>query len=161
MNKHWFTLYGDTFLWLKDNMGLVYNSGNKKRFLFPVSDKIEEICHQLLATENLYTVGLTDETINDDEINQWIHSLIDIQAGYLSLNVEFGQRPISLKPILKVQDNRKYYEEQQELGFRGKILQNLHELTFYMNGSEQGNDEYFKQAIYPVRSNVPHLQTMK
>ncbi|SEG23080.1 hypothetical protein [Parabacteroides chinchillae] len=161
MNKHWFTLYGDTFLWLKDNTGLVYNAGNKKRFLFPVSDKIKEICHQLLETENLYTVGLTDEAINDDEINQWIHSLIDMQAGYLSLNVEFNKRPVSLKPILKVQDNRKYYEEQQKLGFKGKILQNLHELTFYMNGSEQGNDEYFKQAIYPVRSNVPHLQTMK
>lgn len=154
MNKHWFTLYGDTFLWLKDNMGLVYNAKNKNRFLFPLSDKIEKICHQLLETDNLYTVELTDEAINDDEINQWTHSLIDIQAGYLSFNIEFDKRPVSLKPILKVQDNREYYEEQQELGFKGKILQNLHELTFYINGSKHGNDEYFKQSIYPVRSSL-------
>ena len=154
MNKHWLTLHGDTFLWLKGNTGLVYNAENKNRFLFPLSDKIEKICHQLLETENLYTVELTDEMINDDEIKQWFHSLIDIQAGYLTLNVEFDKRPVSLKPILKVQDNRKYYEEQQGLGFRGKILQNLHELTFYINGSEQGNDEYFKQTIYPVRTSL-------
>lgn len=152
-NKHWFTLHGDTFLWLKDNIGLAYNADNKNRFQFPLSDKIEKICYQLLVTENLYTAELTDEELDDDEINRWIHSLINIQAGYLSLNVEFDKRPVSLKPILKVQDNRAYYEDQRKLGFRGKILQNLHELTFYINGSVQGNNEYFKQTIYPVKSN--------
>lgn len=153
MNKHWFTLYGDTFLWLRNNKGLVYNAENKNRYLFLLSYKIEKICHQLLETENLYTVELTEEAIKDDEINQWIHSLINIQAGYLSLNVEFDKRPVSLKPILKVQDDSQYYEEQHELGFRGKILQNIHELTFFINGSELGDTEYFKQTIYPVRSN--------
>lgn len=152
MNKHWFTLHGDTFLWLKENTGLVYNAENKNRLIFPLSDKIEKICHQLLEIENLYTVELTDTDINDEEINQWMHSLMDIQAGYMSLNIEFDRRPVSLKPILKVQDNRKYYEEQQELGFKGKILQNLHELTFYMNGTEYGSDEYFRQTIFPVKS---------
>jgi pseudo-rSAM protein len=152
MKKHWFTLHRDTFLWVKDNTGLVYNAENKTRFLFPLSDKIGKICHQLLKTNNLYTVELTDEAINDDEINQWINSLISIQAGYLSLNVAFDKRPVSLKPILKVQDNKKYYEEQHKLGLKGKIFQNLHELTFYINGSEHGNNEYFKQSIFPIKS---------
>ncbi|MDR0604730.1 MAG: hypothetical protein LBG80_10545 [Bacteroidales bacterium] len=152
MKKHWFTLHGNTFLWLKDNTGLVYNAENKTQFIFPLSDKIEQKCHQLLKIDNLYTIELTDEAINDDEINQWINSLVSIQAGYLSLNVEFDKRPVSLKPVLKVQDNKKYYEEQHKLGFKGKILQNLHELTFYINGSEHGNNEYFKQTIFPVKS---------
>ncbi|MDR1223231.1 MAG: TIGR04150 pseudo-rSAM protein [Tannerella sp.] len=152
MKKHWFTLHGDTFLWLKDNTGLVYNAENKTKLLFYLSDKIEKICHQLLKIDNLYTAELTDEAINDDEINQWINSLINIQAGYLSLNVVFDKRPISLNPILKVQDNKNYYEEQHKLGFKGKILQNLHELTFYINGSEHGNNEYFKQTIFLVKS---------
>ena len=152
MNTHWLTLHEDVFLWLKGNLGFIYNAENKNKFLFNLSDKIGKICHQLLETENLYTVELTDEDINDEEIDQWIHSLMNIQAGYLSLNVGFDNRPISLKPILKVQDDREYYEGQQELGFKGKILQNLHELTFYINGSEQGDAEYFKQTIYPVKS---------
>jgi pseudo-rSAM protein len=152
MKKNWFTLLGDTFLWLSDNTGLVYNAENKTKFLFHLSDKIGEICHKLMKINNLYTIELTEEDINDIEINQWINSLISIQAGYLSLNVVFDKRPVSLKPILKVQDNKKYYKEQHELGFKGKILQNLHELTFYINGSEHGNNEYFKQTIFPVKS---------
>lgn len=154
MKKHWFTLREDTFLWLKGNMGLVYNAENKNRVYFNLSDKLEKICYQLLETENLYTVELTDEDINDEIIDQWIHSLINMQAGYLSLNVEFDKRPVSLMPVLKVQDNREYYEGQQELGFKGKIFQNLHELTFYINGSEEGDAEYFKQTIFPVRSDL-------
>lgn len=153
MNTSWFTLYENTFLWLKGNVGLVYNAENRNRFLFNLSDKIKKICDQLLDIESLYTAELIEEEINDKEINQWIHSLINIQAGYLSLNVEFDKRPVSLMPILKVQDNIEYFEGQQELGFKGKILQNLHELTFYINGSEWGNTEYFKQTIFPVRSN--------
>lgn len=85
MKNNWLTLYGDTFLWLKDNAGLIYNAANKAKFIFPLSDKIEIICHQLLEINNLYTIELTEETIRDDEINQWIHSLISIQAGYLSI----------------------------------------------------------------------------
>ncbi|WP_337942957.1 TIGR04150 pseudo-rSAM protein [Parabacteroides sp.] len=154
MKTHWFTLHEDTFLWLKGNKVLVYNAENKNRALFNLSDKLEKICHRLLEIENLYTVELTDEDVNDEEISQWIHSLIDMRAGYLSLNVEFDKRPVSLMPVLKVQDNREYYEGQQELGFKGKILQNLHELTFYINGSEEGDAEYFKQTIFPVRSDL-------
>lgn len=153
MKTHWFTLLEDTFLWLKGNKVLVYNAENKNRVLFSLSDKLEKICYRLLEIENLYTVELTDEDVNDEEISQWIHSLINIQAGYLSLNVEFDKRPVSLMPVLKVQDDREYYEGQQELGFKGKILQNLHELTFYINGSEDGDAEYFKQTIFPIRSN--------
>lgn len=152
MKKDWFTLYGDTFLWLKGNKGLVYNSANKEKILFSLSDRIQRICYQLLDINNLYTIELTNETINDAEVNKWINSLISIQAGYLSHNIEFDKRPVSLNPILKVQDNRKYYEEQHNLGFKGKILETLHELTFYINGSEHGDDEYFKQAIYPLKS---------
>lgn len=154
MKNNWFTLYGDVFLWLNENTGLVYNAENKSRFIFHLSDKIEKICYQLLEIENLYTVMLTDEEISDDEINQWINSLITIQAGYLSIDTELDKRPVSLKPILKIQDDKKYYEEQHKLGFRGKILQNLHELTFYINGSEYGNNEYFKQTIYPIKSQL-------
>lgn len=154
MKTHWFTLHEDTFLWLKGNKVLVYNAENKNRVFFNLSDKLEKICHRLLEIENLYTVELTDEDVNDEEISQWIHSLIDMQAGYLSLNVEFDKRPVSLMPVLKIQDNREYYEGQQKLGFRGKILQNLHEITFYINGSEDGNVEYFKQTIFPVRSGL-------
>lgn len=152
MNKYWFTLYGDTFLWLKEKEGLVYNSKNKVKFIFELSPNIEKVCLQLLKVENLYTIELIEDEM-DDEIGSWIRSLINIQAGSLSENITFEKRPVSLMPILKVQDDRKYYEGQHMLGYKGKILQNLHELIFYINGSEYGNDGYFRQTFFPVRSN--------
>ena len=152
MEKYWFTLHANTFLWLKDNLGLAYNTTNKQQFLFSLTDRIEKICHQLLITENLYTVELTDEDLNDKEIKQWVQSLVSIQAGHLTYNVAFEKRPVSLKPILKVQDKKEYYELQHSKGQGGEVLQNLHELTFYINGSEHGNTEYFKQHIYPLKN---------
>jgi len=152
MKKHWFTLHGDTFLWLKGNTGLVYNADKHAQYIFPLSDKITNLCQQLLKTENLYTVGLTIEEINDNDIIKWINSLISIHAGYLTMNIEFDKRPVSLKPILKVQDNKNYYRTEHQRGFKGKILQNLHELTFYINGSEHGNYTYFKQHLFPLKN---------
>jgi len=151
MRKHWLTLHGDTFLWLKENTGLVYNADKHTQFIFLLSDKITNLCQQLLTTTNLYTVELTDKDFQDDEINQWINSLISIQAGYLTMNVEFDMRPVSLKPILKVQDNKNYYRAEHLRGLKGKILQNLLELTFYINGSEHGNNTYFKQHLFSLK----------
>ena len=92
MDKYWLTLYGNTFLWIKERLGLIYNSENKKRFRFSLSDKIESICQKLLITENLYTVELANEDVSDKTVYPWIQSIINIQAGYLSLNTEYFQR---------------------------------------------------------------------
>ena len=153
MKKHWLTLHPDTFLWIVDGNGLVYNAESKKQFLFIPTDEIKKICCQLLKIEKLYTIELMEEDINNTEINQWIHSLINIQSGYLTCSVEFEKRPISLKPILKVQDKKEYYVLQHSKGQKGEILQNLHELTFYINGSKYGNNEYFRQHIFPLKDN--------
>ena len=151
MKKNWLTLNTDTFLWLKGDLGLVYNATNKRRIFFALTDGIEAICHKLLITENLYTIELTDDSINDKGVNKWVQSLIDIDAGYLTYNVTYETRPISLKPILKVQDKKEYYEFKHSQGFRGEILQNIHEITFYINGSVYGNNAYFKQHVFPLK----------
>ena len=152
MNKNWFTLYGDTFLWIKDSIGFVYNASNKKRIRFLLSDQMKEICQHLLEPQNLYTIELTEDRRCNEEIYHWFLLLKEMEAGYFSYNLPFEERPVSLMPILKVQDDRMYYKAQQALGFQGKILQNLHELIFYLNGSEYGNNEYFKQTFYPIKT---------
>ena len=151
MKTHWFTLYTDTFFWLNDTFGLVYNTKNKKQFLFSLTNKLLDKSHQLLEIENLYSIELTDNDISDNELNQWIQSLINIEAGYLSHNVAFEKKPVSLKPILKVQDKKEYYELKHNQGKGSVILQNLHELTFYINSSTNGNNEYYKQHLFPIK----------
>lgn len=152
MKNDWFTLCGDTFLWLNDKTGLVYNAENGKKLIFAISEGIKKICTHLLDINNLYTIELSDDIIADNEIIEWINSVVNIQAGFISSNINFENRPISLKSVLKIQDDRRYYEKLHNLGFKGKILENIHELTFYVNGNISGNEEYFKQTIYPVNS---------
>jgi len=54
-------------------------------------------------------------------------------------------------PILKIQDKKEYYELQHAKGMQGEIIQNLHDLTFYINGSEHGSNEYYLQHIFPLK----------
>ncbi len=150
MKKNWITLYSDTFLWIKGKVGFVYSAKNHKRLHFYLTNRIEKICEQLLNIENLYTSELTTEDIKDNEVSKWLQSLINIHVGYLKCNIEFTERPVSLKPILKIQNKKEYYELMHSNGEKGEILQNLHELTFYINGSEYGNNEFYKQHIYPL-----------
>ncbi len=151
MEKHWFTLHPDAFLWIKGDIGLVYQAENKAGLRFSLSDRIEDICRQLLMTENLYTVGLTDEDLYDPEMSHWMNSLINIHAGRLFRNIDFEKRPVSLMPILKVQDKKERYVWQHHHEVGGEILQNLHELSLYLNGSEYGNNEYFRQILFPLK----------
>jgi len=151
MVSNWFTLSADTFLWLKGHYGLAYNTDNKKKVLFSLSENIEKICQQLLITENLYSAELTQNEMRDREVTQWMDSLIKIKAGFLSENVTYEKRPVSLNPILKVQDKKEYYEKKHNDGFGGEILENLHDLIFYINGSDHGNNTNYKQTLFPLK----------
>jgi hypothetical protein len=85
------------------------------------------------------------------ETSEWINSLININAGFLFKGIEYENRPVSLKPILKVQDNKQHYEWQHNHGVGCEIIQNIHELTFYINGSNYGNKEYYRQTHFPLK----------
>ena len=136
MKKHWLTLSADTFLWLTGTAGLAYNAKNKRQVRFSLTNEITAKCRQLLATENLYSIELTDKEIRNEEINQWVQLLINIEAGYLSYNVEFENKPVSLQPILKVQDkknttNCNIYKEKEAWFF--KIFTNSHFISTAAN----------------------------
>ena len=155
MNNTWFSLYSDTFLWLKGSRGFVYRAENNAQFVFPVSDEIKTICEQLLVLENLYTVEVTEAYTHSEAIRIWIDKLVELQAGYLTLDTVREKRPVSIQPILKVRDNVEYYNylHQNETG--GEAVQNLQELTFYFNNSRFGNNEYYRQSIFPFKNCQP------
>ena len=155
MKNMWFTLYPDTFLWLKEHKGLIYRVENNSQFVFEVSADIQAICKQLLILENLYTVEISDEYNSSGEIKQWIDKLIEIQAGYLSIDTGMENKPVSFQPVLKINNGIEYYKYLNENGTGGGIIQNLYELTFYFNHSKYGNNEYYKQTIFPLKDSQP------
>ena len=125
------------------------------QFVFEVSADIQAICKQLLILEELYTVEITEEYNSSGEIKQWIDKLIEIQAGYLSIDTGMENKPASIQPVLKIKNNIEYYKYLNENGTGGEIIQNLHELTFYFNHSKFGNNEYYKQTIFPFEDSQP------
>lgn len=154
MKENWFTLYPDTFIWIKQNVGVIYNSKKTKGFWFKLTYRTREICEELMLTSNLYTTDLSINDMEDAEINNWVNSVINTyDAGFLTPKAE--KRPISYPPILKIFNDVDYYTWEKKQGFGGNILNNIHELTFYLNESESGNNEWFHQTIYPLRNCQP------
>lgn len=152
MKKQWITLFPDTFLWAKENAGIIYNSKKFQGFQFHVNDRIAEICGELSNPDNLYT---TDFASGDEEVRKWVDSITKICAGYLTSGTE--KRPVSFKPILKILNDVDYYVWEHQQGFGGNLMLNVHELTFYLNNTETGSDTWFRQAIFPLKKNCSQL----
>lgn len=150
--EYWFALYPNTFLWVKDKEGLVYNSENGTKIKFINKGMIEHVTKTLLKINNLYCTLLDQESLEDKELDAWIHEIIDSNAGVLTPKDGSNQHPLTLMPILKVQDDVKYYQWEHNQGIDGEIMENLHQLVFFINGSKYGNDLYNKQILYPTTS---------
>lgn len=154
MKKYWFTLYPNTFLWVKGNDGFIYNADNYGKLKFCNEGQIAELTNLLLDVNSLYCVELTENSLGDGSVNEWVHNIIDAECGSLIEITAMSQRPLSLPPVLKVQDDTEYYEWEHRQNIDGNIMQNLHSLIFFINGSEYGNDLYSKQTLYPVESEL-------
>lgn len=152
MKKYWFTLYPDTFLWIKENVGFIYNANNYSKIRFLNEGQVAEITKLLLDITNLYCVEVTECLLEDEDVNAWIHKIIRFGCGSLIENMAMAQRPLSLPPILKLQDDAEYYKWEHKQNIDGNVIHNLHNLVFYINGSEYGNDLYSKQILYPIKS---------
>ena len=153
MKKNWLTLNSETFLWIKGEEGLLYNTLNATSFPFANIGEVEKICNELLKVDNLYSVMVSDNQLQDKKSVAWIDSIITINMGCLTREVTYEERPVSLMPILKVQDNTQRYVWEHNRGIQGTILDNLHEVFFYINGTANGENELYKQIIYPLKIN--------
>jgi len=52
-------------------------------------------------------------------------------------------------PVLKIHETIDDFVRKHKRGVGGSIIQHIHELTFYVNGSKYGKDQYYKQTIFP------------
>lgn len=152
MKEYWFAVYPHCFLWLKGEEGLVYNTKNYAKILFCNEGLLAEKTGQLVVMENLYCIRLTEEELADEKLNGWVQNMVAQECSALVEDNGINQRPLSLPPILKVQDEADYYRWEHRQGIDGNVIENLHRLVFHINGSKYGNELYAKQTIYPTVS---------
>ena len=151
IKKYWITLFSETFLWMRNGKGLIYNTREFECYQFQTTARIARICSELLEDNNLYTTEITDEDMEDNEFKRWVQSVTEIRAGFITNGAM--KKPVSLYPFLKIQDDKILYRaERKQTESSSSLMQNLHELSFYINGSESGNDAYFKQSLFPLKS---------
>jgi pseudo-rSAM protein len=154
MKKYRFILDPDTFLWVNNNDGLVYQSKTCKAIVFSLTDDLIKLCQYLLVTDHLYSVELTEEELNGANIRHFVDRVIDIEAGRLVLDTGTEKGTVSLMPVLKIQDQIQDFIWKHEQGIGGDIIQHIHELTFYINGSKYGDDRYYRQTIFPGKDEI-------
>lgn len=152
MKEYWFAIYPHCFLWMKGEEGLVYNTKNYAKILFCNEGLLAEKTGQLVVMENLYCIRLTEEELADEKLNGWVQNMVAQECSALVEDNGINQRPLSLPPILKVQDEADYYRWEHRQGIDGNVIENLHRLVFHINGSKYGNELYAKQTIYPTVS---------
>lgn len=152
MKKYWLNLSGDTFLWVKKNKGLIYNTENGKTILFDNAPEIHAITSKLNIIDNLYCIEIDESHLKNKIINDWIQSVISINAGQLTICENLKPKPVQYYPQLNLQfqEGRKYQNQDHS------IYQNyntyLQEVTIHINGDETGNELYSKQTNYPQLS---------
>ena len=150
MKEYWFAVYPHCFLWLKEEEGLVYNTKNFAKIRFENEGLLSEKTGLLAVMENLYCFRLTEEELADEKLQKWIQDMIVQECGTLVEDNGTNQRPLSLPPILKVQDEADYYRWEHRQGIDGNVIENLHRMAFHINGSTYGNELYAKQTLYPT-----------
>jgi pseudo-rSAM protein len=152
MKKYWLVIFPDTFIWIKNDNGIIYNSKNYKYRTFYYSNSIKGLNDTLANLDSLYSVEITELSLKDKAIENWIGQIIELEAGCLIEQNGQNKKMVSYYPVLSVQNDVKKIMWEHEKGIGGKIIENLHELVFYLNGSPHGSGHYFKQTYYPIKT---------
>ena len=139
--NNYISLLPNTFLWVNETEGMLYNTDNFSHYRFDLNADIELICAALTKLENLYTVSLPENITGDLQL--FIDAIIDLKLGFLHQNPQL----YTLPPYLKIQ------EEFQEFTFNrnSSCLRNLKEVSVYVGGICDKN-QYYIQSDYPISS---------
>lgn len=133
MEKQWFYLLPDTFLWCKKSNGLLYNSRTGVGFRFKNDKSIRQITEKLCNMENLYCIEIDDHDIKDQSMVGFVEKIQTIQAGNL-IKPEHGKRsPIILPPLLNLQSDVKRLKKESPDLIGEHVLDYLHEVYIYVN----------------------------
>lgn len=146
MNKSWLQLFPETFLWIKGNNGLLYNTHSQKCYPFTLVGIINDWCNQLCDCENLYCIDIRKDVSN--EASQWLSDIQEMKFGRLISVETYPNKPVSLPPLLYLEKKT----DRDDPSKNEKLLSYLHEIAFYIGGNETEHPEYYKQLYYPVYS---------
>jgi len=153
MKRYWLTINKETFIWTKGTYGLMYNTDNYKSATFERSVLLDKLITELNTMESLYRILLDEDQLSDKYVYAFVNKLLSSQSAVLT-DVASGEKaPISLTPILKIQNDVNLYKYGQKRHKDESVISNCSRLIIHLNTSLYGNNDYAKQTQYPFEKN--------
>lgn len=139
----------DTFLWRIGNKGLFYNATSHQSYLFVVTNLISLYCDKILDINNLYSIAISFDDLEDKALSGWIHEIVDRKLGALIERSEEDPYIISFPPLLNLQSDVDRIEAEEGRNIGKFAAQNWNEFSIYLGGESEFPDLH-KQVPYPV-----------
>ena len=141
-----FILYSDTFLWIKKEIGLLYNSKSGKQYLFMLTPDIKDICMHFLNVDNLYCYPFDDTSIPTSVLN-FLSEIEHLGFGRL---LEPSEKIVVIPPLLKIEQSVERMKDQNRT-LSIQVLDYIKTVIIYIGGMGERNILY-QQTIYPFGS---------
>ena len=145
----------NVFIFKGSSEFVLYNSELKTIVRIEKSDIINKIFNEFLNINNLYTVVLSDNMLNDTTVKDLI---LELQKNYMGdIFYDAEVKPITIPPVMKC------HEALNGNMDNGNLLSLLNELTFYLIGDCDRNccgcESYYKQFVF-CRKNSGYLNVL-
>lgn len=150
--KFYLILHPDTFLWMGENEGVLYNGKEHSMFRFKLTDLIQTFCIRLKDLQNMYVIPINESDWSNYELKEWIEKIISFRIGKTIDYHDCKITPISFPPLLNLQSDIERVEAAQNRSIGEYAGQNWNEFSIYLGGNSRYPDLY-KQTSYPLNSN--------
>jgi pseudo-rSAM protein len=146
---YYYTLYPDTFLWINETEGVMYNAKEHTYLSFDIHGLIKKYCLMLNELRNLYTIDVSPEDWEDTDLRSWMLDTVENKMGCLIEYSDTESRPISFPPLLNLQSDVDRIEKEKGREVGEYVAYNWNELSLFLGGQSE-HPNYCRQFLYPI-----------
>lgn len=142
-------LNSDVFLWHSDRQYMVYNSANGKQCIGNLTPELISAIESLDDLSRLYNICLPN-LWNKKPIGCFVEDVLSIDAGTLFECKDDSQCPVTLKPVLKVQNDLSYVAKTRDVN---TVIESIQSIAIHMGGETRIPERLrgiHGQTLFPI-----------
>lgn len=151
---YWFYLEPYTFIFQTDNQAVIYNTLNSAYLICPDHPIIQSIIKEWSDGRNGYGTSLADKDLKNIIVKDFVIKIRESFSGDCVVFDKNKCKPYLFKPHLYLNTTIRVKQEKENSALGEHILQNLHEVTFYLptscNMQCKECKSYYKQMNHCV-----------
>ena len=136
MKTYFLYLQSYTFLWIQNEIILMYNSQSGKSIKISNNPNLNPIVNKLLDIKNMYCIELSHDEVSNKDVNYFIQQVEASNSGGCFLKKNAQPKPIALLPILNLQRDKNRLKKEPDRFIGENILTYLHEVTIHLGADD-------------------------